>query len=861
MTQKCADFLVLFLFGLILIVLLALYAGGYLILGGEGNYFLDFTTAAKSGCYTWNSLMMGTGGIQPTPHFFFGIFDLFSFLRSLSLSLKTVNLISVFLVYFLPFAAMYLVLRRVLKIRLLHASLGALFYLLNPISTYHLSSAMFWNCAPNFVLPVTFGLIYKYFDDSRRLFIYFGLFSFLVSFCFSNIPYLGVFHISIFIFLWIASMILRNRVDLKRMIVNFICLEVSFVLFNAWWFLPLVQFQLQSVASFYHADSAVEWAKYAVGDGLMMNKLFSLTTLVPYFWSRHFNEYFFTRFYYHPGVRIFLLIPFMLLAFGLLQRNLRWKKSLPWIAFFILGVVFLNKGYNDPFKDAYIFLMEHIPFFTLFKSPLEKFGVLLIFLLALYLGLLLKGDRKGWMSMPLILYLVVCSLPYWTLNFMPDSEITDGKYVSSKFVYKPEYQAAVRKINEVPGEGRVLSLPGSHNYGVTLLNHENKYYQGMDPILYALNKGFVAAYSRLFNLNFDVLFRSISKPFFHRLLSLYHINQVMINKDLYPRFGFLEKETLQEMEDIFNNSQIYSKDQTISGAISLYDLKDEYVLPHIYGAVHGFWIEGSLAFLLPLAQSPLFEQPVAWVFPEWQNQEVLHEGWKDILSEKWSQILLVNRRFNDWVLEGLKGEALFETSQRKVGIEAIGTHGVCALTLSDLESEYFEVKKSGIYEVWIRSKEGSKDTDWNLIQVDSVILEQMDAKNRMGWQKSGEVRLEKGGHQVCKGVLGHYVKMCRQGEYEVVFCPRERFEELAQKLKGKDISYLFCPQEKQGIQSFDIALRCDQSYDLMGQFSRKETFKKTGEKFVKVYLAPFLKKGRFYKGLQGVRKMQPKMSL
>ncbi len=583
MIKKRADSLIILIFGIFLIIIIRLFSKGYIILGGEGNYFLDFVTVLPLYRYTWNEFMMGTGGPNPMIHFSVGIFDFFSFLQSMNFSVKNINIISIFLVYFLPFISTYIILRKILKIKTLNTFLVSLFYILNPFSTYHLGDLMFWNCAPMVILPIAFGIIYKYFDNLKKLFIYFGLFSLLVSFGFANIPYLGIFHISIVLFLFMISILIKNKIDIKKIIINFIGLELSFILFSLWWLIPLIQFQQHDSGLIYTKKFAIEWARNTIGDGIIMTKLFTLTALIPYRGHYNFNDFFFTKFYYHPLITFFLLIPFGLVTYGLLQKNRQKIKYIPGIALFILGVMFLNKGANEPFGHIYIYIMEHVPFFMIFKTPLEKFSVLFVFLLVLYLALL-HTNHKRLVSIALVSYLLICSIPYLTLNFIPDYRIEKDKYVSRKFIDKPAYQSLRNKLNKDNLDYRVLSLPGSLNYQVTMFNHDNKYYRGMDPVLYAINKPFIAAYSNNNSSSFNILFSNISNKYFDRLLSLYNVKKIVINKDIYPSFGFRESETIQQMENIFSNDKKYQKDKSILRSISLYNLKSDHFLPHIYSA-------------------------------------------------------------------------------------------------------------------------------------------------------------------------------------------------------------------------------------------------------------------------------------
>ena len=52
---------------------------------------------------------------------------------------------------------------------------------------------------------------------------------------------------------------------------------------------------------------------------------------------------------------------------------------------FVLLIFFLNKGVNKPFEYVYAWMLTNIPLFLIFKTPLEKFSVLFVFLLTILL--------------------------------------------------------------------------------------------------------------------------------------------------------------------------------------------------------------------------------------------------------------------------------------------------------------------------------------------------------------------------------------------------------------------------------------------------------------------------------------------
>ena len=84
---------------LLFLVLLIIFSGNYLILGGEGNYFTNFQLTRDIGSYSWGPTLQGVGFPNPTLNGLVGIFDFFSLLQKMGASLKVANTILALLVY------------------------------------------------------------------------------------------------------------------------------------------------------------------------------------------------------------------------------------------------------------------------------------------------------------------------------------------------------------------------------------------------------------------------------------------------------------------------------------------------------------------------------------------------------------------------------------------------------------------------------------------------------------------------------------------------------------------------------------------------------------------------------------------
>lgn len=552
------------------LIIVILFSNNYIILGGEGNYFTNFQLVRNYSSSTWAPLMNGTGSPNPIINMLVSIFDLFSFLQRSGISFKVINILSIFLVYMLPFLSMLWMLNGALRIRFPISFLISLFYIINPFSTYHLQGLMFWNSAPLFLLPLSFGIIYKYYTDKLKVFLFFGLVTSLFAFAFANIPYFGIFHIFLLLTIIIISSMREGAVKLKTIVQYFIITELSFFLFNFWWLANLLRFYVQDTGKYNLKGVSFAWAKSSLanGDGVMNNILSFRTLLGPG------SDSFFSIFYYHALILLVLAIPLVIFVFLLFNTGRkRYKNKILLTVFIIfLFIIFLNKGAYPPFGNFYLWSIKYVPLFEIFKTPFEKFSVLFVFLFSLSLALVLKNEKNRIYGRILWLYILVCSIPFFTLNFMPDFKVEENVYISRKFINKKEYTDAEHFLNNDRINYRYLSLPGSRNYQVTMAIEGNKYYRGMDPVLYAIKKGFIGAYSG----NFDVIYDNLSNKNLENILSLYNIKKIMVNEDIYPSFGFKELESKEQLNSIFSQKM----DKTENGPIKIYSLNS--FLPLFY---------------------------------------------------------------------------------------------------------------------------------------------------------------------------------------------------------------------------------------------------------------------------------------
>lgn len=542
-------------------LVVALYQKGFLILGGEGNYFLNPDTLFNFNGYAWKSLE-SAGYPNPIINYSFLIFNFILGLWKSGISYNIINFLLIFLAYSGPMLSMYWLARKVFGLKGLPSTLIALFYILNPFSAFHIQEMMFWNIAPLVFLPIFYGILSLNYYDNTKLFFFAGITVLLGAFSLSNIPYLGIFQFFVLISLFVIPLLQDRKFSIKEYLVKLIIVESAFVFFSSWWLFNLIRMQVQGMGAVaYTKDFAIGWARYASGDGDIIQKLFSFKALIP-----NGDSNYFSRFYNGVPGSIIMVLPFLVFIYSLvIIKDKKILRRISFLCLILLAIMFLNKGVNQPLSFLYVLMLEKIPFFIIFKSPLEKFSALFLFFFAITMLSLMASKKHKVLNYAFAIYVLFAAIPFITLSFIPDFSIGVNKYISRRFILKQEYRQVITILNSDKLSYRYLSLPGSLNYQVTMANEGNKYYRGMDPLLYAINKPFIAAYSVP---AFNVIYNNLSNKNIENIMGAFSTRKIMLNSDIIPSFGFLEKESPTESKAIFSSTMANKQ----FGNVSLYTL-------------------------------------------------------------------------------------------------------------------------------------------------------------------------------------------------------------------------------------------------------------------------------------------------
>lgn len=556
----------------LLLCLLRYYNGGKIIGGGEGAYILDYINLLKNFGFSWTNWGTGTYAVSMSFGYIFHLF----LVQFLTQNERILNFVVIYSIFLLPFLAIYALLLK-LKLKPLLAFTLSLFYVFNPFSIIFLNALNQWNVLALYVLPAFLYIILKFYDDNLKLFLIFGVHSFVFAFTNANAPTMVLFQVALVILVLFATLHKEKKYwKISIFIKKYLVVLFSFFTFNLWWILHWF-YIFQSARAAYSTEFAISWLK-GIQEFPVISRTLSLEGMLGYpitstydFFSRHYSPFF---------VPLLMIFPIAIIVFSFFEKKIIRKDYL-FLLILLTLVIFLAKGTGGIFGGVYEFMVMNIPVFNIFKSANEKWGILLILIFTLLLAFSFrrvkgyKHEKK--MYLLFCIYVVYISLPFITGNITSDY-MRDKNFIGSRFFTdKKEYQDVRIKLNNDNKLYRVLALPGSGNYQVALKIENNKYYTGNDPILSNTNKPFIAPYNGSLSQRFPVLFKNISKSNYLKLFGPFNIGKIVLNKDEEAWFGFQAKESITEIEKILDQKLTSQKGE----AIDIYDTAD-YFYPRFY---------------------------------------------------------------------------------------------------------------------------------------------------------------------------------------------------------------------------------------------------------------------------------------
>lgn len=530
--NKAISILLISIILLCILVLYYPYFNNHIYLGGEGLFTLDYKFFFKKFFSYWFTDGFGHPNVLFT---FIGLPQfIFLLLQNLKINYQIINLIYFTILFLFPFISFYLLARYFLKDFLYSLSL-AFFFVFNIFSLSYLSAFNITNNSSLGAMTILIYILIK-FDESKYKYLIFGLSSICLSYTFYNPPTAAVILFAVCLSNIFIEIFKKNKLDLRSVLIKMLNVILAYFLFNFWWIIP-VFLSLSDASSLMSVDFAKDWERTSTRlDNLILFDLFFL---------KHFS--------YLPNLNnftnsFFYIFPFMLYIFLFAKFIPHIKYNLVIKSFFLIIFifVFLLKGSSIPFGFIYAFFIDYIPFFWIFKSPLEKFSLPLIFFicfLVIYLFTLLKTNFDKNIIISVMVLTTALPILYFNKSlFNHYSTVKGDDYISSKSLNMPEdYRMFINFYNDNNFNGRALLMPLQYNYQVMIdVNNDSHVYTGLDFVSESLNTE---------TLRYDHFeFKDYSSDLFKknnfidniRYFNIFDIQTIIVNKKYINWFGGAE---------------------------------------------------------------------------------------------------------------------------------------------------------------------------------------------------------------------------------------------------------------------------------------------------------------------------------
>lgn len=444
---------------------------GYLINGVDTNFPLDPLSWFLRRFYVWNSTPnAGMDFSSSTAGLFFHLIQVIPYY--LGLSIRNVELVSLIFWFSAIVISSYLFSITLIKKSRLAQFAFVIFYTYNIYLFNSWENIKVANLSLMSATPLVLYVLSKVIESKSKLIKYFPttvFASLLLSGAGINPAYFICFY-TIF-FLYFLSLFF-SIAEKRKTIRTFLIMSLIIILVNLFWMLPTLNYilgtintssSLQSIGFTNWVDSLSENTSIlnvlrmqGVWDWYAIDQVSGLPLFIPYALN------FFHRF---PFVLYSLLIPsFAILSLMFIKKKLLAKYVV--FAVMLITGVFLGAGTHEPTGSVFSFLLNHLPFFSLFRSPWYIFTPMVVLGYAALIALLinqLTTDKKIpkvkkfglWIFfLVFVVSNLLYSYPLVTGKIFRPGR-SDGFYVSF-----PDYTFDAKKwLDSLDKDGRVIGYP------------------------------------------------------------------------------------------------------------------------------------------------------------------------------------------------------------------------------------------------------------------------------------------------------------------------------------------------------------------------------------------------------------------
>lgn len=341
-------------------------------------------------------------------------------------------------------------------------------------------------------------------------------------------------------------------------------LIVIFLLINAYWLLPIMNFTSVSYTSGYSTSGGAEgllaWEQMVSKYASFIN-LFRMQGLAD--WYDNPAHAYSHPYISNPVLVLVSFIPILTIIAGLLINPikhllLKQRRLIVFLLLFLIFGIFMSSGTHPPFGKVYELCMRYIPGFVIFRSSLYKFGFALwipmILLFGYFSGELINGIFKKELYRDIAIGLVVVGIvvfhyPY----FSPEKIFHFTDVFKTRFVLPSYVTDMLTYIDaEVPTASRILLLPelDREYIGIPIDAYSWGYYSMIMLPNFISNHTYIA--DKESDTIIQMIYRSIysgDTSTFDRLVRKTGISYVLFRKDVELSPGSEKQHPIADVEN------------------------------------------------------------------------------------------------------------------------------------------------------------------------------------------------------------------------------------------------------------------------------------------------------------------------
>jgi len=549
--------------------------------------------ALESSGFVWNPQRMGLVFMDPASispfHVFWGAFEL------LGINYLVIQKLWYVFVLVLPGLAMFYCISVFIpkKINNIGKVIASLFYMFNVVVFSNIFST--GNFSAYILMPLLLGILAQGLRTKRNKYILLlGLAATLFSNFASNPRTFGMVWLVVGAYFLFYFLFIERRTKRLSTFIFFLKFVFLYIALNLWWesslLITLIGGLRGGIGTITESIS-LDWVLFHTSEASLLN-IFRLLGL--WSWEVRFQGAFYypysTSYTFPLLVVTTFLIPFLSFLSLILYPK---SKKIYFLVLLCLVSIFLAKGIHAPFMLVNKVFYKYVPGFILIRNPIQLFRYIMAFTYAILIGIassklyiaLIKKRIKSVaiiISLVLVAVILINGWPLLTGDVILHSQ---GIYPGQQVKIPDYWFRAGEWVSKQESEFKIFRLPVS-----PLMVHYNWGYLGIDRTAIFISKPVVEStvaflvYKPIKQLidTFSVVIKKTPQVDLTRLAGLLNVKYFLQRNDLdWTYFGTTNMGSPEFMKTIFDSQDEIRLVQSF-GELDVYEVSDEYFLPHFY---------------------------------------------------------------------------------------------------------------------------------------------------------------------------------------------------------------------------------------------------------------------------------------